>query len=679
MKKYNLIKGRYWEQKSLSSKDDKGVKEWQKPFQEATEKAARRTEREQGEKIPRGNVEKMIGNYLDRWERIEEQRGGLLRRFLERKYIIKPENITDDYIRNVLLGNYAELKGYDREKLANAEVKAQIGKMFEQETGKNPSNFSISKKEKIDEQERIVADQKASLNGWLDYLGGEEAKENYPREFRYWAMAEVVKLGAQNKDKLDYTKRDQYTAAPFPELNQQALAKVFDEVKRKLEKEPSQIGLNEEKKREEYEKRLKGMNFGKLYGWMIDYINSLKLPMERLPITQGEWKKFAKNSDPKELTRTIQGFNTGWCIAGEGTAGSYLKNQDIWIYYSADQEGQNSIPRAAVVTDGSKVLEVRGIIQTREVKQHLDDYIAPVVEKKLKELPGGEEWKAGMEDMKYLAEIHFKHMQKKPFDKSDLEFVYELDHPIRSMGYGKDPRIEEIRETRDLEADILTVFDCQSNEIVHSPEELNQNTKAYVGKWNVDVWQKVKEYPNIKHLFESFPDKKIFMRKLTTDPNVDSPQSAKEALESKNIYVADWAKDILAKTKFNPEKREYELVRFTVADLGFPDGATTAEIIGTKNDKDDNGQPAPFTRGRMTELGLYLCPAEVGPHLRLQNSSQDWMLIAMEPIIGSGGAPSVFRLHYGGGRLELDAYYAGPDEHWLSAYLWVFSARKFDT
>jgi len=59
-------------------------------------------------------------------------------------------------------------------------------------------------------------------------------------------------------------------------------------------------------------------------------------------------------------------------------------------------------------------------------------------------------------------------------------------------------------------------------------------------------------------------------------------------------------------------------VRLRVADLGFPEGAITREIIGSERDRDLFGHPAPFTGGRGKQLGLKLCPPDTGPQLRLE-------------------------------------------------------------
>lgn len=615
------------------------------------------------------NLADRIQNYLDRFKEITEREDpdkrehGLdaLKRLLHTKFVIKPEKISEDYIKNILLGNFAEMKGYDRDKLRIPEIKEQILKMFESETSHSFESYRIPREQNDQIAEQTVQDQSASMDRWLDYLTRPEAA-NYPDEFRYWAFAEMLKLGAQDRDRKDFNKRAEGTAAPFPELNQQALALVLDEMGRKYKDRSSRMNLADEAKQAEFKKRLQSENFGKLYGWALDHVNSLKLPKERLPITEGEWKQFAKGSTPKELADSLQGFNTGWCIAGEGTAGSYLSHSDIWIYFSQDEDGENSIPRAAVVSDGSKVSEVRGIIQNEKVKQHLDDYIAPVVEEKLNSLPGGENWKNGMEHMKKLAEIHFKHLQKLPLDKDELIFLYELDKPIQSMGYGQDPRIKEIRDQRNSKEDMLIVFECSPEQVAENVNEANENTRAYLGPWNMEIFQKILNYPNIKHLYESFPDKKIFMQTLETDSNVNSPALAEEALQRKNMYFTDRGKDILYKTELSKDSQKYELVRFTVGQLGFPNGATTDQIYEKAED-----------------LGLELCPAEVGPHLRLQYPGKEWMLIAMKQITDRFGGPDVFRLDAIGDQLDLYGCYAEPSRRWDSVFKFVFRFRKLET
>jgi hypothetical protein len=119
----------------------------------------------------------------------------------------------------------------------------------------------------------------------------------------------------------------------------------------------------------------------------------------------------------------------------------------------------------------------------------------------------------------------------------------------------------------------------------------------------------------------------------------------------------------------NPES--ISTVRLTVADLGFPGGATTRKILGTfdKNGKSNRN-------GKIHELGLELCPDEFGPEYLLQHGDQvptdKWLRIGMEPLTGSGGRPDVFRLRRIGDGLWLSDDWASPDDEWDPGNAFVF-------
>jgi hypothetical protein len=287
-----------------------------------------------------------------------------------------------------------------------------------------------------------------------------------------------------------------------------------------------------------------------------------------------------------------------------------------------------------------------------------------IAEKKMNELPGAEKYHKASAAMKKLTEIEKvfdkdKKEWKRELNKDELTFLYEIDSSIEGFGYQRDSRIEEIRNQRSTKDDMLVIFECSQDQIAENADEVNEKTQAYLGIWNMDIFQKIRQYPNIKHLYESFPDKKIFMQTLETDPSVSSPALAEAALKGKNIYLSDWGKDILYKTKFSKESQIYELVRFTVEQLGFSSGATTDQIYQ-----------------KAQGFGLELCPAEVGPHFRLQYLGKEWMLIAMKQIADRHGDPIVFSLYWYGGRLELDGSYALPGGRWDPDLGFVFRFRK---
>lgn len=109
-------------------------------------------------------------------------------------------------------------------------------------------------------------------------------------------------------------------------------------------------------------------------------------------------------------------------------------------------------------------------------------------------------------------------------------------------------------------------------------------------------------------------------------------------------------------------KTAVDLVRLTVREMGFPRGATTIEIYA-----------------RIRELGLLICPAEVGPALRQAYADQpigEWIRVGMDPIAVSDGRLSVFLVDRGDGARWLNADWAEPTDQWSPGTPWVFLRSK---
>jgi len=138
----------------------------------------------------------------------------------------------------------------------------------------------------------------------------------------------------------------------------------------------------------------------------------------------------------------------------------------------------------------------------------------------------------------------------------------------------------------------------------------------------------------------------------------------REALKSNGFRIGSWGNNILSKPAFKAatEETEVDLVNVSVAELGFKDGATRKDIYE-----------------RAIDLGLQLCPNEVGPQLRLQYKDQpkgEWLRIAMEPITDSSGRLLVFNVVRNDGGLWLDGDDGHPDYFWYGNDRWVFARRK---
>lgn len=134
----------------------------------------------------------------------------------------------------------------------------------------------------------------------------------------------------------------------------------------------------------------------------------------------------------------------------------------------------------------------------------------------------------------------------------------------------------------------------------------------------------------------------------------------RKAIKDREMRISDWASDILGKPAFTVVAQEIELdlVKLTVRELGFKSEARRDQIYE-----------------RAKQLGLEPCPVEVGPQLRLQYKDQpndEWILIAMEPIAGSGGALWVFGVRRYDSELWLDGSFGFPDFFWGPGSRWIF-------
>jgi len=155
---------------------------------------------------------------------------------------------------------------------------------------------------------------------------------------------------------------------------------------------------------------------------------------------------------------------------------------------------------------------------------------------------------------------------------------------------------------------------------------------------------------------------KIFKvwRTIKLGTGLKTADDFRKSLKANGMNVGDRASDILEKPDFTSAvgETEVDLVRVTVAGLGFKQGARRDQI---------------YERAR--ELGLELCPPEVGPQLRLQYKDQpigEWLLIAMEPCTDSVGRLLVFHVEHDDNGLWLDGNYGGPAHFWRPENPWVF-------
>lgn len=612
------------------------------------ESAVNRAEVRKGERVPQ-DVDTRIQSYLDRLREIlhdanpskREKGRNFLKQMVYGKYIVKPDQIVDYRLQTDQ--RIARQQGH-----GNIEITPDIrDRAYEELAGVI---------------EETIGQQTDSLDAWMDYLLSEDA--TYPDWLKYYAFRNILSLTAYDHQKGEFPKRstgsvDWTTLREFPELNREALAYVLDEIEKKYQ------GVT---RKEDIRKLLQGENFAKLYAKA--YEQATPANTERLAIIEGRWVKFDQGSDPQQLVDSIQGHGTGWCTAGESTARSQLQGGDFYVYYSLDEQNQPTIPRVAIRMDGDSIGEVRGIADN----QNLDPYVGGIVQEKLAEFPDGKAYEKKTSDMRWLTTIENRMNAGRNLTTDELIFLYEINGTIEGFGYQRDPRIAELRARRDPIEDAPVVLDCDPGEIAWNRHEVSTHTKAYIGPLFPGIFE---EFSGLEHIYTSFPEGKI-----TRDEVVIGTKDRKEllkAMKEQGINISSYAQEMIESPDFMPAKsglsgikrlfkgerspisETVDIVRLKVRDFGFTNYPTTTELFA-----------------KAEEFGLELCPAEVGPQYRLQQTDQpmnDWFYIGMKPLVASGD-PRVFQLAHLRHGLWLSRGWARPVNTWSLDDEFVFRFRK---
>jgi len=145
-------------------------------------------------------------------------------------------------------------------------------------------------------------------------------------------------------------------------------------------------------------------------------------------------------------------------------------------------------------------------------------------------------------------------------------------------------------------------------------------------------------------------------------------QGTSGILHESGFRISGWAKDLMGRPEFTlaSKVREIELEVVSVAELGFTSRATQADIYALAK-----------------ERGYGLCPAEVGPQLRLQYPHQpegEQLLIGMESIAASSEILRVFRVSNSGDSGNgpwLSCGHGHAECQWPLDTCWVFVRPKY--
>ena len=549
----------------------------------------------------------------------------------------------------------------------NKEKMAEGAAMVEERAARQMGIQAEYGPEQLEQRADIaVGDLESSIDQWITYLS--DKNEPYPTWFRYYVFRNILNLSEFDKTKQEFPKRSKGTFKLFPEVDRGALAHIQetmesaqdDEVLNRVRKSQKDLWQTPDS---DLLTKEKAQAFAKL-SFANQYAEAIKqngdISPELREETKGEWVHYQQGTDPTALWMSLQNKGTAWCTRGFPTAKTQLDGGDFYVYYTLDATGQPKIPRIAIRMDGqNKIAEnPRGVF---DAQQNLEPNMTSILETKLKEFGHeADKYKQKTEDMKMMTEIEKKIQKNITLTKQELIFLYEIDHKIEGFGYQRDPRIEEIRSNRDPLSDAPFIFECKPEEIASSRESINGNTKAYIGSWTPEVYKVLPK--SVSHIYEKFPDSPIFRKTIETDQNIQTPEQAKKALLDSGNKISGNAEDMFGKVSFSKEGTKYNLVEFSVGQLGFTNGAKLSEIYE-----------------KAKELGLELCPAEAGPLLRLQYTNQqdsNCLGIAMEPIADRDGDPSLFYVFRDFGESWLSSAGGRLDREWLAGSRFVFLSRK---
>ncbi|MEK5080760.1 helicase [Solibacillus sp. FSL W7-1436] len=152
-----------------------------------------------------------------------------------------------------------------------------------------------------------------------------------------------------------------------------------------------------------------------------------------------------------------------------------------------------------------------------------------------------------------------------------------------------------------------------------------------------------------------------------------------QKLHQSSILLNLYGEKLLNDDRFTTSETRYsvEVVELSVRDLGFPNGATLPEIYNQANN-----------------LGLQLCPPELGPYLRLEYVEQDEgdaenlsqkneapsgsLTIASELISDEDSFPKGFYIRKVDGILRLRGYVADNLHVWNPDNRFIFKLVKED-
>lgn len=352
-------------------------------------------------------------------------------------------------------------------------------------------NITLTPEAQAEAAATLRHDQIESLEEWAQYLRRDTNGHVYPDWFKVYTWESLKKMGEFDKAKGEFKKRTKTTTAPWPELNAEALAYVYDAVDKNVIQREAQQGAEPGTTSQELERRLTSGNFARLYAYAIEHAHVGGITPELRAITDGEWVKYDRivgdyrpnydmhdgqydddtlvdnptaNPTAMRLAGSLRGKETGWCTASTHTAAHQLTGGDFYVYYTHDRNGQSTMPRIAVRMEQGQVAEVRGINGNQELESNMADIAA----EKLTQLPGGDKYEQRLANTRRVTAIENAMQAGEELTVADIRFL-QFSGSIEGFGFNEeDPRVRALRRGRDVARDIVDCMQAYGADVVDS-------------------------------------------------------------------------------------------------------------------------------------------------------------------------------------------------------------------
>jgi hypothetical protein len=245
-------------------------------------------------------------------------------------------------------------------------------------------------------------------------------------------------------------------------------------------------------------------------------------------------------------------------------------------------------------------------------------------------------------------------------DKQALEFLYTIDgKPVPARIYSL---IYQLRTKRNPDHDMAILFECKLSQIAHNLDEIKTGTKVYVGQLVPGIFERL-QTQGIEHIYTSFPERKINIQQIQIGGK--TKQQLLSELSHISVNIDPYARSLITNSHFTtlPVSQTVDTVVLHVGALGLPENPTLNQIYR-----------------KVQELGLELCPAEVGPHFFLQHTpkpDEDYYYVGMgENNDLLSDTYKVFTLNWRNEGLFLEGRFIFERDHFWSPIKFIFILPK---